>query len=153
MIERHQLFLHEPHNEIFGDCHRTVFACLLDLEPWRVPHFVQDYYCGKIKSVDAAVDEWLGGHGLFQTHVHFAANENESPENFFRYMDMWNPDLLWVMGGVSPRGTNHSVICQGGGFRWDPHPVGGFLVKPYQEDDFHLYQATILAPTSMRAAP
>ena len=41
MIRRRQLFRHEPHNVIYGDCHRTAIACLLDMEPWQVPHFTQ----------------------------------------------------------------------------------------------------------------
>lgn len=28
-----QLFRHHPEQGIFGDCHRTAIACMLDLEP------------------------------------------------------------------------------------------------------------------------
>jgi hypothetical protein len=148
MIKRHQLFRHEPHNEIYGDCHRTAIACLLDKEPWEVPHFVGELYTTSRTDyvVDLEVDKWLEQFGLFQAHIHF--NGEVGLDAIFQYMRMWNPYTFYIMGGTSPRGTPHSVICRGGGFYWDPHPEGGFLPRPYTDDG--LYQLTFLLPLSMR---
>lgn len=146
MIKRHQLFRHEPHNDIFGDCHRTAIACLMDMEPWQVPHFVGNLYTTPGYNVDLEVDKWLDQFGLFQLHIHF--NGDNGLEPIFNYMKMWNPYTFYIMGGCSPRGTPHSVICRGGAFYWDPHPKGGFLPKPYADDG--LYQMTFLLSTGMR---
>lgn len=148
MIKRHQLFRHEPHNEIYGDCHRTAIACLMDMEPWQVPHFVGNFYTTSRPdyNVDTEVDKWLEQFGLFQLHIHFDGSRGLN--NVFGYMRSWNPDAYYIMGGQSPRGTNHSVICRGGEFYWDPHPIGGFLPKPLDGDG--LYITTFLLPVSMR---
>lgn len=133
MIKRHQLFRHEPKNEIYGDCHRTAIACLMNMEPWEVPHFVQNHYTTPNYNVDEEVDKWLRQYGLFQLHIHF--NGTDGIEPVFGYMRGMNPSVLYILGGTSPRGTPHSVICRGAEFYWDPHPEGGFLPKPHKDDN------------------
>jgi hypothetical protein len=144
MIKRHQLFLHEPHNEIWGDCHRTAIACLLDKEPWEVPHFGQLHATTPNYDWRAAEREYLATLGLAMFDVVFG-----DLESAFRFMDGWNYDIYYLMGGMSPRGTNHTVVCRGGEFYWDPHPAGGFLVGPM---DCDFYQITVLIPLSMTTA-
>ena len=39
MTPQTQLNKHDPANGVYGDCGRTVIACLLDLHPSEVPHF------------------------------------------------------------------------------------------------------------------
>lgn len=141
MIERKQLLRHEPHNEIYGDCNRTAIACLLDKEPWEVPHFAQLWATTPGYDWKAGQREWLRfwGFGLV-TFVY--PNDLDS---MFAFMRDWNPRLNYLLSGTSPRGFSHTVICSGGGFRWDPSPHGGFLVGPL---DSGFYELEILVPIS-----
>lgn len=50
--------------------------------------------------------------------------------------------------GESARGVNHTVICRGGAFEWDPHPESGFISGPL---DNGYFTATFLLPASMLA--
>lgn len=145
MIERKQLLRHQPHNEIYGDCHRTAVGCLLDLEPWQVPHFIQNENTTPSHPGWLAEQrEWLRARGFYAVDVCF---DGGSPvEGVFNAMSARNPELLYLMGGTSPRGTDHTVICHGGGFRWDPHPDGGFLVGPLSNG---VWEVTFLCPISM----
>ncbi|CBA14749.1 hypothetical protein XALC_0204 [Xanthomonas albilineans GPE PC73] len=62
-------------------------------------------------------------------------------------MEIRNPDIRYLLCGMSPRGTNHTVIACGGGYDWDPHPDGGFLVGPLTSG---YYEITFLLPLSMQ---
>ncbi|NJC36400.1 hypothetical protein GGR60_000890 [Xanthomonas arboricola] len=145
MIRRHQLFRHEPHNEIYGDCHRTAIACLMDLEPWQVPHFAQLAATQPGYDWEAAVAEFLETHGLCSVDVSFGPDNGV--EGVFAYMQSRNPGIRYLLGGMSPRGTNHTVVACGGGYDWDPHPDGGFLVGPLTNGH---YEITFLLPLSMQ---
>ena len=68
-------------------------------------------------------------------------------EDIFRFMQSRNPSAFYLLSGFSPRGTNHTVICCGGGYEWDPHPDGDFLVGPMTNG---FYEITFLMPLSMR---
>lgn len=144
MIRRHQLFRHEPHNEIFGDCHRTAIACLLDLEPWEVPHFVQLDKTRPGYRWEDGQAEFLAHRGLFAVDIFF---DGASLEGVFGFMQSRNPKAYYLLGGMSPRGTDHTVICCGGGFDWDPHPEGGFLTGPMSHGFFEI---TFLLPLAMQ---
>lgn len=143
MIRRKQLFRHQPHLDLLGDCHRTAIACLLDKEPWEVPHFYQKELTTPRYDPEKEIAKFLATHGLMGIDIHF--NGEAGLEGVFGYMDMWNPDVYYILGGVSPRGTNHSVICRGGGFEWDPAKDGGFLVGPLDNNYFRLTFFTSLA--------
>lgn len=95
MIKRKQLYRHRPEDEIFGDCHRTVIACLLDKEPWEVPHFAQLY-----ATTHAGYDwrshekEYLKTQGYSRMSVCFT-----DLERMFEFMQGWNPEVLYILGG------------------------------------------------------
>lgn len=144
MIRRHQLLRHEPHNEIYGDCHRTAIGCLLDLEPWQVPHFVQLGHTVPGYTWEAGQAEFLAQHGLFAVDLYF---DGSSLDGVLGFMQNRNPTAYYLLAGRSPRGTDHSVICCGGGFEWDPHPDGGFLVGPMSHG---FYEITFLLPLAMQ---
>jgi hypothetical protein len=146
VIRRHQLYRHQPHNEIFGDCQRTALACLLDLEPWEVPHFVQREQTGQASSWDEDQRAFLASRGLHAVDVAFGGEL----EDVLRYMQERNPGTLYILAGRSPRGTDHAVVACGGGFEWDPHPSGGFLVGPTSNG---YYELTFLVPLQFQGAP
>lgn len=142
MIKRKQLFRHRPEDEIFGDCHRTAIACLLDKEPWEVPHFGHLYATVPDFNWRDHEEWYLRTQGYSRVSVCFT-----DIEEMFKFMHGWNPAALYMLGGESPRGTNHTVICCGGGFYWDPAKDGGFLVGPLQGEG--IYEASFLVPVGM----
>lgn len=145
MIRRHQLFRHEPHNEIYGDCHRTAIACLLDMEPWQVPHFTQLAHTTPGYDWESGVAAFLATQGLCSVDVVFGPENGV--EGIFRFMQNRNPRAFYLLGGTSPRGTNHTVICCGDGFYWDPHPDRDFLDGPLSHG---FYELTFLMPLAMQ---
>ncbi len=61
-------------------------------------------------------------------------------------MQSRNPRAFYLLGGRSPRGTNHTVICCGGSFALDPHPDANFLVGRLSNG---FYEITFLMPLAM----
>lgn len=150
MIRLKQRFRHDPENGVFGDCHRTALACLLNLELDEVPHFYQLKIEAELRAEPfvwrAEVEKFLNTQGLTQADVVFGG----TLEQLFAFMAEWNPQTFYLLGGVSPRRVNHTVICRGGCFEWDTHPDDGFIVGPL---DTGTYEITFLLPISMRATP
>src|SRR5262249_22324381 len=62
-----QLFRHDPANGIFGDCHRTCIAALLDILPADVPH---EHRPLTGEEQDTLIRRWLEQRGL--TLIEFA---------------------------------------------------------------------------------
>lgn len=120
-----QTILHDPANGKWGDCFRTCLACLLDLDPHEVPHFMHggDLDMGEVW---ASVDEWLSERGLQRAVFAFQADVDE----VLQTMGHMNPTVAYMLMGESPRGTNHEVVARGGEIVNDPHPEGGGLVGP-----------------------
>jgi len=146
MIQRHQLFRHEPHNEIYGDCQRTAVACLLDIEPHRVPHFVQNHYTRPGYDWQAAMEDFLNQHGYTFTDVQL--NGEATLEDVLQTRTFF-PDHYYILAGKSPRGTNHVVIGLGTRIAWDPHPDGGGLIGPL---DYGVWEMTFIQPLAMKLA-
>jgi hypothetical protein len=147
MIRHQQLFRHDPDNGVYGDCHRTAIACLLDLHPTEVPHFGQ--LCIEAEASKDPYDwraheeQWLNERGLTQAHINFSGGLDQ----LFDFMDMYNPNVLYLLGGTSPRGTAHTVICHGGKLEWDPHPDGGGVPQPMAHK---VYEVSFLLPLAMK---
>lgn len=125
-----QLFLHDPDNGVFGDCHRTALACLLDKQPKEVPHFLE----GNPDGVEfiRREREYLETQGLSLFQVAYA----DTIENVLATVGQQNPGLRYILGGKSPRGTNHSVVCCGSEIIHDPHPDSGGLVAGIDPDGY-----------------
>lgn len=169
MKEHKQLLLNIPEILQFGDCHRTALACLLDFDsPDDAPHIIGEWETREAIrragpghpywerhdfdpqydwSWDARQEHWLNGIGY--TLASFNYNGDMPSTQLHQYMKQVNPGVLYLLSGESPRGTNHTVICGGweGGWRWDPHPHGGYLVGPL---DNGMWEIGILLPIAMK---
>lgn len=151
MVRNKQLFRHEPEKGIYGDCHRTALACILNLKPEDSPHFIGEYerrewlkkqgHEMEVYVWQDEQEEWLNKLGY--TTVDVCWDGAVELEQLFNFMRARNPEVFYMLGGTSPRGTNHSVVCYGGGYEWDPHPDGGFLVGPL---DNGCWEITFLLP-------
>lgn len=121
-----QLFKHQPEIGIYGDCHRTAIACLLDLEPLDVPHFGEHFL--DVTKFNDAVKDYLASQGLAIFSLAFAGGV--SLDQVLQFVAVHNPETYYLVGGTSPRGFNHTVIAKGGELIHDPHPDNTFLVAP-----------------------
>lgn len=145
-----QLFRHEADKGQYGDCHRTALACILNLDkPEHAPHFIGTHENLKKQGEEfdwqAAQERWLNELGY--TSVDIVYNGDMPITGLFEFMQHRNPEALYLVGGTSPRGTNHTVVAHGGGFCHDPHPDGGFLVGPM---DHGFWEVTFILPLIMK---
>ena len=161
MRRNKQLFLHDPENMVYGDCHRTALSCLLDLSVVDAPHFIGEWEKREELKRQGLEQEpydwqeeqeqWLNSLGYTTADILFGNGESDEAlvqlEGLLGFMGHRNPHVYYLLGGRSPRGANHTVVCLGGGLEWDPHPDGGFLVGPM---DHGFYEVTLLLPTSMK---
>ena len=126
MTPHKQLSKHDPENGVYGDCGRTVIACLLDLHPSEVPHFFDK---GPEESPEAYANEraWLAERGLLVVKWCYEGNTLEEVLGSMKYT---NPAVTYILMGQSPRGVNHVVICRDDQVLHDPSIQGGGLVGP-----------------------
>ena len=136
MIKHIQRFRHKPEEGIFGDCHRTCFACLMDLEPEEVPNFGEHY--GDPDSFYEAVDKFLVLKGLARVELAF-----ESLDNVFHVMHNLNISVYYILGGQSRTGVNHSVIGLGNQIYHDPSQTQAGIIGPCTDG---FYWVTFLVP-------
>jgi hypothetical protein len=109
MIQPHQqLFRHDPDNGIYGDCWRTVIACLLHLPPEQVPHVCNGPDDGQ---ADARMQSWLADRGLALIGVNF--NGDCDLDHILKVGASYSAGMHWMLTGKSRTGVNHVVICRG----------------------------------------
>jgi hypothetical protein len=140
-----QLIRHKPDEGVFGDCHRTAIACLLDLNPDDVPHFNHD--APGAETFNRRVAEWLASRGLCEASV---AYNDDGLQKVLDVVKHCSPGVYFLLGGQSRSGCNHTVIGCDGAIVWDPSPTDAGIVGPCDTDG--LYWITFLLPLSMRRA-
>lgn len=145
MIERKQLFRHDPESGVIGDCYRTALACILDLEPedfphvgieqWRDPDLFNKHFEKHLESIGFSMVQiaWNNLVGMLNS------------------MEIANPGVYYVIGGESRNGCGHVVVACGGEIVWDPAQDNSGLVAPFKEDG--LYWATFLVPSRFKRVP
>jgi len=130
MRAQHQRFFHKPEEDIWGDCHRTAIAMLLDMERDAIPHF--GFRCNDSEEFDRNVTDWLNTQGFTQITVAYLAGNEDSLTDILHSINVQNgPGLVFLLGGRSPRGEyNHTVIAGDGRILLDPHPDNTGLAGP-----------------------
>ena len=138
-----QLYKHDPDNGVYGDCQRTCLAMMLGFSsPEHVPHFMSDgpplgVYWDRIHA-------WLGemGYKLFTCSY----LGSDSLADILRAQGLQNPGIYYMLTGLSPRETNHTVVCLADAIWHDPSQGGGGIIGP-MDDGF--YRIEVLVPVSM----
>ena len=106
-----------PHKQLYGvndpsghwgDCGRTVIACLLDMRPEDVPHFWDEPHEGR--NIRAEVSEWLAERGIEVWYV--PVHGDHTLDEIMWWMRVYNPGKTWVLQGKSRNDTDHVVICR-----------------------------------------
>jgi hypothetical protein len=143
MTPHKQRFRHDPDNGVYGDCHRTALACLLDLVPEDVPHFGHGAPEGE--EFNRRIDEWLATRGLCQASVAYGGEL----QHVLDAVQRGGPGVYFLLGGTSRTGCNHTVIGCDGAIAWDPSLNDSGIVGPCSDD---FYWVTFLVPLAMRKA-
>ncbi len=116
MIKQKQLFKHAPEQGIYGDCARTVLACLLDLSPEEVPHAQYEQHGSEQFDMHEA---WLIEQGFRRITVPFVG-QGTTVENVLERGMYASSGMPYILAGKSKNGTDHVVICQEDQIIWDP---------------------------------
>jgi len=126
-----QLFRHRPSEGLFGDCHRTAIACALDMDAKDVPHFM-DGTPGKGEADRAhdLAEQWLNDRGLCTISILFpgTCSVQEIIESVANVNARSRP--VFILGGESKSGVNHSVVCCDGRIVCDPGQDDPGIVGP-----------------------
>lgn len=142
-----QLCEHNPNNHQYGDCFRTVLACLLDLEPEQVPHFVELYPSDSQKEspeMRAHILKFLKEHDCSLFDI--PCQHYGPPEEIMKFIEALNGEnMCYILSGMS-RNTAHSVICKGSSVFWDPSPASIGLTGPIEG----VYWISLLISSKMR---
>ncbi|MBV7482503.1 hypothetical protein [Bordetella sp. BOR01] len=145
MIVQKQAYRHRPEQGVFGDCHRTAIACILDLPRDEVPNFGEHY--GNPEAFRAAERHFLASRGLATVNVVFM----RSLEQVLTTMGATNPDAYYLLAGTSRSGCGHSVVGLGDQIVWDPSLDDSGIVGP-MDDGFYWISYLVPLSTTRRAA-
>lgn len=118
MIPYKQLYKHRPDLGTYGDCHRTVIASLLEVPQESIPNFGIHY--DSYVDFEAAERKYLLSQGLVAMSVAYAGDL----KNVLAAISSQQPNLHFILGGLSERGIEHSVIACNGVIVMDP-VIGG----------------------------
>ena len=120
-----QLYGHDPKNGVWGDCFRTAIACLLDMEPEGVPHFMEDLGLERPqKDVLASVRPWLAERGFQLFWIAFHEETIGDLADMLEWIEVANPGMRVMLSGRTSR-ADHVVIVKDGKVEWDPATSDG----------------------------
>lgn len=139
-----QAFKHDPANGVFGDCQRTVLACMLDLDRDSVPNF--GIHMGNVPAWHKMLDGWLESKGYVLVETPFQGDSVEA----VLYSQSNRPNLHYLFSGSSANGTNHVVIARGDKIVWDTAIDNSGIVGP---DDQGYYWVGHLVQTRFVSDP
>ena len=141
MIPLKQRFRHDPDNGVWGDCHRAAIASVLELALDDVPHFADGGVSAE--AFNAAVDDFLAQHGLRSISSPFSGDLRDVLHTIGT---LNGGDLVYLLGGTSRTGVNHTVVCVGSEIAHDPSLSDSGIVGPC--DDGY-YWVSYFAPLSL----
>lgn len=130
-----QRVMHDPDNGKTGDCFRTCIACMLDVDPSRVPNFMHLEYKGDtMVAVWRKVNKWLATrHGVQMVEIPFVIDPDTDFELQVLGIGRRFKDMKYLFSGLSPRGYQHCTIYQEGRLLHDPSPLSGGIVGPDED--------------------
>ena len=135
MKPQKQAFLHEPDKGIYGDCYRTVMACLLDMDRDEIPHSHEGW--AEFKEANAqwqAMRGFLAERGLREVVIPLLGTM--PIDDVLACMSNSNPGLHWLLLGTSRSGVSHVVICRDGEIVWDPSIVDSGITGPASDGNW-----------------
>lgn len=137
MKPQKQLFRHRPQDGVYGDCHRTAIAIVLDLDAADVPHFMDaSAYAGSAEDAHDRCEAWLNERGIATINILFPGAV--PVEEILTTIAACNPRgrPAFILGGTSKNGVNHSVVACDGEIVCDPSQNDSGIVGPC-DDGFY----------------
>lgn len=138
MKPQKQLYRHNPEQGVYGDCHRTAIAIVLDLDAEDVPHFMDGnfYRKGGGPKANDLFEAWLNERGIATISFPFPG------ESLARVLDTiaaCNPlsKPAFLLLGTSRTGVNHCVVACDGEIVCDPSLDDAGIIGPC--DDGHYW--------------
>lgn len=122
MIYREQSIKHNEGEGEYGDCFRTALACVLDMEPSQVPHFMDGFPDDWAEQMN----DWLLSNGFFAVEFAF----DGSVEYALKAMGLWSKDTEYLIAGRTIGGTDHQCVGRNDQIIHDPEPRKPGLVGP-----------------------
>jgi len=120
-----QLIAHDPENGRYGDCFRTVLACMLDMRPEDFPHPFEDGYVDD-DAGHTFINDFLATKGLAFVEVPFSGEL--TLEQILEHGAAYSKGNRYTLLGNSTTGVPHFVTCLGN--QIDHNPNGAALVGP-----------------------
>lgn len=129
MRPQKQLNRHQPAAGIYGDCHRTAIAIILDLNAAEVPHFMDPKH-GEPDEAHNLFEAWLNERGICTINMVFPGDTGLS--DLLHSVSELNRRSrpVFILGGESRNGTNHSVVCCDGKIVCDPSQTESGIIGP-----------------------
>lgn len=128
-----QLYKHDPDKGIWGDCHRTAIGCLLDIPPEQLPHFWQDKHDEPVYIIMQDINVYLHNIGYYLASF---SVQSHSTEDILVWMKEMNPNLYYLLTGMSKNQVGHTVICCNDAIIHDPSLDDSGIIGPVDEDTF-----------------
>lgn len=135
-----QRFRHRPEQGEFGDCCRTVYACLLGFEPEDIPNFGVHY--ADRDAFHEAERGWLNaiGYTTFLTGI-----SGEWPlDQVLAFTKGANAQAYLMLTGTSRTGCNHVVIVKDGEIIHDPSLDDAGIIGPAADGNWWIEAITPL---------
>ena len=108
-----QLYRHNPENNEYGDCFRTVIGCLLDLPPNAIPHSWHE----DAREQNKIIQTWLAEKGL--RFIEVSCDGSVELLEVLEIAASWHGDQYYTLAGTSDNNVGHIVICKGNKIVWD----------------------------------
>jgi hypothetical protein len=129
MRPQRSLIKHDPSNGQFGDCVRTCWAAILDMDAKDVPHFVALSHETGRPAWEFTV-EFLTGLGYYPITQVFVPDDRP-PGFLMKAVSQNHPGLCWIFSGRSRAGSDHGVVVCDGRIVCDPS--GNGIVGPMSD--------------------
>jgi hypothetical protein len=121
-----QRFRHDPANGVYGDCHRSATASVLDLPLEDVPHFNHDG-----PDNETFHQRWLAFLADRKlVPINIAFNGDAKLDELLDTVKNLNPGIYYLLGGTSRTGVGHTVVCLDGEIVHDPSLDDSGIVGP-----------------------
>lgn len=116
---------HDPENGTYGDCIRACVASIMELDAEAVPHFVRDNPDGDVGII--RLREWLAPLGY---SFWLSAHEGCERTELFDQIASDNPDMHYMLFGLTSMNMPHVVVCCGDRIVHDPSWTQSSVSKP-----------------------
>jgi hypothetical protein len=139
MKPQKQLFRHKPSEGIFGDCHRTAIACVLDMDAKDVPHFMDGTPgTGDAEAAHDNAEAWLNARGICTINILFPGDlPLRAVLDSVKFLNM-RSHPVFILGGQSRNNVNHSVVCCDGEIVCDPSLDDSGIIGPCDDGSYWL---------------